>query len=92
MSDKMRYNAALKGSMIEEYNSKVESGEISPNDENAKAYYQKRITALDEENTHIGNQVTSTKELYEKYPTLYQQAVASAVNEFNAIKSGNVEG
>lgn len=90
--EKLNYNEALKKSIAEEYLAKIESQEISAEDEKAKDYYAKRISYLESETTELSKKIVPNTSLYEKYPVLKRDAITQAINDFNAIKSGNVAG
>lgn len=92
LNDKLNYNVSLKKSIAEDYGSKVASGEISVNDEKAKDYYTQQINAVDQQIEKLSTQIVPVEKLYSKYPVLFKSAVVEAVNNYNAIKSGNVKG
>lgn len=92
LEDNLSYNTALKNSIIESYNNAVSDGGINPNDAAVKKEYTDKIADINLQNQNISKQIASDKEIFEKYPTLQKAAIASAVNEYNAIQSGNVKG
>lgn len=92
LNNKLNYNLSLKKSIAEDYASKVESREVSVEDKNATDHYTNQINAVDQQIQQISTQVVPTEKLYQKYPVLFKSAIAQAVNEFNAIQSGNVKG
>lgn len=89
LKQKMDYNNALKTSIIEEYNSKASQGKVPDED---IVNYKKRIDDIESENASIGKEYVTDKELEKKYPVLFKGQLVNKINEFNAIRSGNVKG
>jgi len=53
---------------------------------------QKMVTRIEANNAKLTKEYVADKVLFEKYPVLFKGALVNSVNDFNAIKSGNVKG
>lgn len=78
------------GAIAENLQDKKNKGEQLTNEE-AKAL-QSAATALQQRIATIEAGFVPEKEIFKKYPILLQQKVVQLVNDYNALKSGNIEG
>lgn len=78
------------GAIAENLQDKKDKGEQLTNEE-AKVL-QSAATALQQRIATIEAGFVPEKEIFKKYPILLQQKVVQLVNDYNALKSGNIEG
>ena len=83
------YQQAALSDIVQQATEKANSGTLT---EEQKTTYQSMISELKSDIEEKQKEYKSPQKLQKEYPVLLKQSLIADINEFNAIKSGNVKG
>lgn len=88
IKEQLIYDQAVLNDTLQEAIGKSEAGTLSDTD---RAAYQDKVEQLKKGIEEKQAEYKTPKQLQDKYPVILKQSLIADINEFNAIKSGNVK-
>jgi len=92
IKEQINYTSALKGAIIEDFNEKVANLKTDEEKQALHKSVEKELSDLDLKIKNLNSSYEDEKKLQTKYPVLFKQELVRKLNDFQALRSGNVEG